>query len=84
MNFKWLWITYKQLNIQEDFATWAIRDGLVNKELYCRKDEIYEYHIPKEVTQYHIPKEVSQKLLTNNYNNDMMIIQIDEEMKWQY
>lgn len=73
MNFKWLWVTYKQLNIQEDFATWATRDGLVNKELYCRKDEIYEYHIPKEV---------NQTLLTNNYKRDMMI-QIEEEMKWK-
>lgn len=72
MNFEWLWVTYKQLNIQQDFATWAIRHGLVNKELYCRKDEIYEYHIPKEI---------NQKLLTTNYNNDMMIIQIEEEVK---
>ena len=72
MNFRWLWITYKQLNIQMDFATWAIRNGLVNKELYYRKDEIDEYHIPKEI---------NQKLLTMNYNNDMMIIQTEEETK---
>lgn len=72
MNFKWLWVTYKQLNIQEDFATWAIREGLVNKELYCMKDEIYEYHIPKEV---------NQKLLTNNHKRDMIIIQTEEEIK---
>lgn len=55
-----------------DFATWAIRNGLVNKELYCRKDEIDEYHIPKEI---------NQKLLTMNYNNDLMIIQTEEETK---
>lgn len=70
MNFRWLWITYKQLNIQMDFATWAIRNGLVNKELYCREDDIDEYQISKEI---------NQKLLTMNYNNDMMIIQTEEE-----